>query len=466
MIILGVDGLDWEYVDENRRHLPTLASWPVLAPLESIFPPDSIPAWTTIFTGVPPGDHGYLDSIDYLDKTPEAAATSAAEGLPGRTFWDRAGEAGRRVCVINPFLAYPAWDVNGVMISGPVFVDGTASITGITQDALPALPQLGGIVTFPTARTIGPFVEETLHATEQQARFGLALLDELKPDLFFLTILTVDRLQHFAWRFADPDDPTYPGPNPHEDAVLRSYQQIDRIAGEYARRGQVVMLSDHGHGMRCRRMVYVDEVLRRRGLVATGRRRLGRVSRAYLLERAKRLTLLTAYVLRAEQLAYSLGRRLPNRKAIKYSSFSSDAESSIARLSRTFGRNQHSGVELSVDSAENRQQVVDALTELRDPRTGDGVVQWVRDREDVVAGARVERYPEILFKLKDGYGVDFGLYGGLFGPDVNHRRISGGHKPTGVFASSTGVDAPPPDIESFYRFVLSTIGASAGTSRQ
>ena len=454
MIVLGVDGLDWQFVDAHRDELPTLASWPVLTPLQSIFPPDSIPAWTTIFTGIPPGEHGYLDSIDYLDDVPDEAATSAAQGLPGRTFWDRAGEAGHRVCVVNPFLAYPAWEVNGAMVSGPVFVGGAPSITGTTREALPELPQLGGIVAFPTERTIGPFVEDTLQVTEEQARFGLSLLDDLCPDLFFINILTVDRLQHFAWRFADPADPTYPGPNAHQDAVLRGYQQIDRLAGEYAKRGPVVMLSDHGHGMRCRRMVYVDEVLRRNGLVDKAGGRTPVLSRSYLLERAKRLTLLTAYSLRAERVAYSIGRRLPNRKAIKYSSFSSDADSSIARLSRTFGRNQHSGVELTVDTAENRDRVREALTVLRDPQIDSSVVEWVLDRESVVSGARVARYPEILFKLKDGYGVDFGLYGGVFGPDVNHRRISGGHKERGVLACSFAADSPPAGIEGMHDFIL------------
>ncbi|MCP4761580.1 MAG: hypothetical protein GY870_07345 [archaeon] len=35
--------------------------------LKSISPPDSIPAWITIFTGKSPAEHGVLDSIDYLD---------------------------------------------------------------------------------------------------------------------------------------------------------------------------------------------------------------------------------------------------------------------------------------------------------------------------------------------------------------------------------------------------------------
>ena len=84
LIILGIDALDWGYVERRRSELPTLASWPVVSPLASIFPPDSIPAWTTIFTGRGPGDHGYLDSIDYLDdETPgKAAARRTSVKMP------------------------------------------------------------------------------------------------------------------------------------------------------------------------------------------------------------------------------------------------------------------------------------------------------------------------------------------------------------------------------------------------
>ena len=240
LIILGVDGLDWEYVDAHRDELPTLAAWPRLQSLRSVFPPDSIAAWTTIFTGIPPGDHGFLDSIDYLSGRPASAAEAAGETLSGATFWDEAARRGRSVCVINPFLAYPAWDVNGLMISGPVFVSGELSVTGREREELGPIPQLGGVVDFPTPRTMGPFIDETFDTTRQQADFGMRMLELTQPDLFFLNVLTLDRLQHFVWRFADPDDPTYPGPNPHGDALLASYRMIDDIAAQYAERGRVL----------------------------------------------------------------------------------------------------------------------------------------------------------------------------------------------------------------------------------
>jgi hypothetical protein len=465
LIILGIDGLDWGYVEAHREALPNLGGWPVLAPLPSIFPPDSIPAWTTIFTGRGPGEHGYLDSIDYLDSRPDRAATDAASELPGRTFWDEASRRGLKVCVANPFLAYPAWEVNGVMISGPVFVNGSASITGISPAALPPLPQLGAIVTFPTKKTVGPFVEQTLSDTREQAEFGRALLDLVEPDLFFMNLLTVDRIKHFLWRFADPDDPTYPGPNPHAGAIDRIYGLIDGIVGDYAGRGDVIVLSDHGHARRCTRMVYVDEALRRAGLVGERAARFRRLSKPYLLERAKRLALRASYELAREDEMYRLARKLPNRKSLKFSSFSRDDSESIARLSRTFGRNQHSGVDVLGDIPANRAAVKEVLISLLDPATGQPVVEWVRDREEVVTGARLGRYPQVLFKLRPGYGVDFGLYGGLFGPDVNHRRISGGHRPIGVFGSSVAVE-PPGSIEAFYDFIVARLGHYASPARQ
>jgi predicted AlkP superfamily phosphohydrolase/phosphomutase len=454
LIVLGIDGLDWRYVDAHRDELPTLAEWPVLTPLASIFPPDSIPAWTTIFTGVPPGEHGMLDSIDYLDKRPAKAAEIAGDALPNRTFWDEAGRRGKRVCVVNPFLAYPAWDVNGSMIAGPVFVSGDVSATGIDPEQVGTIPELGGIVSFPTPKTMGPFVEETLNATGEQADFGLKLLRESRPDLFFLNILTVDRMQHFAWRFADTEDPTYPGPNPHSTAVLRTYQMVDSIVARYAQEGRVVVISDHGHGRRCTRMIFVDEALRRAGLIvesASGPRLL---SPPYLIERSKRIVLNLTYRLALEVPAYKLARRLPSRKALKQSTFSSDAGSSPARLSRLFGRNQFGGIELQEDTPQMRAAVREVLEGIVDPSTGRGVLEWVKDREEVVEGARIDRYPPILFKLIEGYGVDYGLYGSLFAPDVNHRRISGGHKDLGVLACSFEVESPPASIEGVYETVL------------
>lgn len=454
LAVLGIDGLDWRYVDAHRDSLSNLSSWPVLRPLRSIFPPDSIPAWTTIFTGVEPGEHGMLDSIDYLDKRPAHAAEAAGSVLPHRTFWDEAGRRGKRVCVVNPFLAYPAWEVNGMMVAGPVFVSGGVSATGVDVRQLGPMPELGGIVDFPTPKTMGPFVKETLTATQQQADFGMRLLKQSRADLFFLNILTVDRMQHFTWRFADQGDPTYPGPNAHSEAVLQTYKLVDSIVARYAEEGRVIVISDHGHGRRCTRMLFVDEVLRRAGLVTETAKGPYFLSLSYFFERVKRIGLGLTYRFALEVPAYRVARKLPRRKSLKQSTFSSDARSSSARLSRLFGRNQFGGIELCDDTPQIRARVRRVLEDIIDPATGSSVLEWVKDREELVNGVCIERYPPVLFQLIEGYGVDFGLYGNIFGPDVNHRRISGGHKDLGVLACSFDVESPPHSIEGVYDTVL------------
>jgi predicted AlkP superfamily phosphohydrolase/phosphomutase len=467
VIFLGIDGLDWEFVNSHLTHLPALnrlATEATVRPLDSIFPPDSIPAWTTIFTGAGPAEHGVVESIDYLGSKPAEAVEGAAGFLRGRTFWDRASEAGRTVCVVNAFMAYPAWPVNGLMVSGPVFVesDDSSVYPEAALDQLGPLPQLGGIVDFPTERTMTTFIETTLRTTEEQASFGLSLLRERQPDLFFLNILTIDRLQHFAWRFCDRGDPTYPGANEHSEAVLDGYRAVDDIIARFvAESGDdavVLVASDHGHGRRCTRMVFVDELLRQSGIVSTGNARAR--AQSLVLEKSKRFLLGAAARLAVEGPAYAVARRIPGRKKLKTSSYAISGNSP-ATPSRVFGRNASGGVELSetLDTREKARladQIINVLEELRD-EDGETVVAWAKKREDVFAGPLLGRFPDVLFKLTNGYGVDFGIFGPLFAADPMHRRISGGHKDTGIFVASLPPDKlpnVPTSIGALYATIL------------
>ena len=59
------------------------------------------------------------------------------------------------------------------------------------------------------------------------------MLTQVEPELFFINLLTVDRIKHFVWRYVDPGTDV-PGPNPHEAAVDRM-TACGPIVGEYAR---------------------------------------------------------------------------------------------------------------------------------------------------------------------------------------------------------------------------------------
>jgi hypothetical protein len=83
-----------------------------------------------------------------------------------------------------------------------------------------------------------------------------------------------------------------------------------------------------------------------------------------------------------------------------------------------------------------RQKIIDGLLEVKDD--GKPIMMWVKRREEIYEGSKVENYPEIVYRMLPEYGVDRGLYGKrIFGINAMHEIISGGHKFTGVIMGNT-----------------------------
>ena len=268
LVVIGIDGMDpyvFEKIQSELPHLSSILKSGCFKHCDSVFPPDSIPAWVTIFTGEYPEKHGWLDNIDYEDIRKGAAVSKLCD-LQGRTFWDRLGQAGKRVCVINPLLAYPVWPVNGIMTSGPVFITGEKQIYPKELTAKYELPELGGMTDFPAENELEQFLEATIQSTWNLAQFGLNLLHLEQWDLFFISFFTLDRIQHFLWRFGDTSDPLYPGRSNLEGAIIKAYKTFDEIVGKFLERLDertgLIVLSDHGHGQRPTMLLNINESLR------------------------------------------------------------------------------------------------------------------------------------------------------------------------------------------------------------
>src|SRR5881394_1861693 len=130
LLVVGVDGLDFDVVSRlGPRRLPYLHGLVDRSrPHSSTFPPDSVPSWTSILTGLPPDEHGQLHSVNFFleDDAPEIASL---ERHRERCFWSHAPK-NARVAVINPFLANPPWPPAdyGAMVSGPAFAEAPPTV--------------------------------------------------------------------------------------------------------------------------------------------------------------------------------------------------------------------------------------------------------------------------------------------------------------------------------------------------
>jgi len=190
IVIIGIDGLDPFLLQKWKSDLPNIGRMfhdVSEIVIDSTFPPDSICAWASIYTGENPAEHGLIESIDYLAGKKSYAGIDRSSHFQGKTFWDIAGMKGKTVCVINPFLAYPAWEVNGIMISGPVFEGGETSV--FPSDFLRKynFPPLGGMVDFPDERNLGSFIHDARDLTKRLADVSLKIYKDHNNDLFFLS---------------------------------------------------------------------------------------------------------------------------------------------------------------------------------------------------------------------------------------------------------------------------------------
>ena len=113
LIILGIDGMDWDVIVRYKDKLPNLYglmqknNYPHL---RSVFPADTTPAWSTIYTGLDPSEHGIINFVNVGAKEntykPLVFDDSA---FKGKAFWDVLNKQGLSCAVILPMNIKEGW---------------------------------------------------------------------------------------------------------------------------------------------------------------------------------------------------------------------------------------------------------------------------------------------------------------------------------------------------------------------
>lgn len=461
VLVIGIDSLEPQLLRKFAHDLPNFTRLRQASPeirLRSIFPPDSIPAWISIHTGLNPAQHGLIYVFDIFDSQWQEILNIDLDVFRGRTFWDHASSAGKRVCVLFPLTAYPAWPVNGLMVSramsertrdGGCPWEKERELRTYPTDAAARyrIPPLIGDVSgkHPGVRNLPARTEHAHKVILEKARLGLEISRSMEWDLFFIFLGSLDLIQHSLWRYTDRSDPTYPGPNPLQDLIRDSYGVLDGVVGEFLQMhpdATTIVMSDHGHGMRPPVTVNVNEFLRRQGFLASRGDGLNPFPR--LLEGAKRSLLDFVQKTELDYWMLKLGKLGPISSAGKglyMSTASIDMERTVAYLSSFAGPKSysHGGIEIIREHLQDtgyeelRDQLIEELSQIREPHTGRRLMDWICRREDLYRGPHVSHFPDIVFELKERYGVYWGIHSSLVGTAYEHNLASGGHKKEAVF---------------------------------
>jgi len=251
-LILGLDGGTFDLLDPlmEAGELPFLRSLVdrgVRAPLTSVYPAKTIPAWYSCATGRDPGELGIYG---FTEPTGGPGQSKLVQTFrPAEAMWDRLSRQGVKVGVVNfPLLAgYPlhGFVVPGMFSDQPVTYprELRAEVEGSLGAPYP--PEL------PLHRESdrASWLALATRTVVQRGRSAAALATAHRPDFLFALFRETDRVEHQYW--AELARPVAEIPQDLRefwravDAACREVDTAFRAAGGPA---VTLVISDHGHG--------------------------------------------------------------------------------------------------------------------------------------------------------------------------------------------------------------------------
>ncbi len=521
LLMLGLDGATLDVIEPLAvaGRLPNLARWMRdggAARLASTVPPVSFPAWSSLATGLDPGEHGLLDFTQKLPGAYRLRFVNASDRC-GETLFGSVTRAGGRVLSLGMPATWPPERVDGLLVAG---FDAPVS-TG-TDARSASDPALYAAIAARTGPWMAPDLDESAGgdawgaaAVDQLVRrvrrktdFALEALRTLRasdrgraPDLVSIVFSESDTVAHHFWRDWDPASPRRDphAPAARRDAVPRVYEALDAACGELCAavgdEALCLVVSDHGAGGASRHVAHLNRRLAECGLLARRKgsgRGLARTARDVTARSARDLLLRAlppAWVQRAFRLAGGRAAAARVESAARFggfdwrrtSAFSEEANTQPGVWINLRGR-ESEGCVAPADYERVRTEAIGALLDWKLP-DGGPVVARARRREDVYTGSCVERAPDVVVELAldEGYGLS--LVPTPWGaPDARAirrladdelaggrgRGMNGTHRPDGVCleVGPAGLLAlahgeRPPGLTDVAPAVLRALGVSA-----
>jgi predicted AlkP superfamily phosphohydrolase/phosphomutase len=467
-LIIGLDGGTFDVLIPlvQNGFMPALArlmeegAW---GDLESTIPPFTAAAWSTLATGVNPGEHGLIsfqvrDRFNY-DRHGEGFVNADHLGI---TLWEILSTQDRLVGVINVPVSYPARPVNGYMITG-MLTPPDAEKSAFPPDLLDRLRLdymfdvdfIRGEDGFRAESQVSKSVmlSEVSEMTRKRIEASLCCYQEKSWDLFTVIFTGTDRIFHYFWddlssMLEDLDDPS--SFSDIQLQILEYFKLVDSgieaLTQACPSHSAVMVVSDHGFGPAPTHRFYVNVWLEQLGLL---RRRPSKG----LLD----LEYWRVWVGRKKALKSIVRRLIPesvqsNAKDIAESTSGEmmDFGSSEAYFVPVYfhvcgveinrvGR-QREGVVASEDRYEEIRDLI--ISEARQLRGANGeplVLQAVR-REDIFSGSAVESFPDVFLILDPDY-IGAGSLAGRSLVEGHHSLRPGEHRRNGIFvASGCGIE--------------------------
>lgn len=423
LIVLGIDGMDWEVIEQFKEMLPNiyaLMQKDGFPQLRSVFPADTTPAWSTIYTGLDPSEHGIINFVNVGAKENKFEPLVFNDtAFKGRTFWDVLNQQGISCAVILPMNIKQGWEIDGLMITRPH--EGKINVYPESRRSIynPHLAVLGTENKFTSENSLPSLRDQFYAKVYEEIRLTNLVIENEDVDVLFSYFSTMDGIQHDFWRHGDPKHPQYPGPNEHENVIRDMYIRMDEYVGELMLKQPdtpLLIISDHGHGARPVYLARVNELLYRGGYLMPKKGESD--STPSVIKRVKKVVKKAALgIVRKIGLpgwAMRLAKKYPVWKSMFASASDFDWNKTRAYLSDLSALKNYSygGIRLN-DNIEDKDALADEIIEYLRKIKIDGedkfLFEWIVRTNTFYHGQYLSRYPEIIYQMDERYGAEWEL---------------------------------------------------------
>lgn len=370
VVVIGLDGTPYSLIKRwcEEGALPNLAKIMAsgsLRPMNSVLPTVSSVAWSSFMTGVNPGKHGIYGFVDRVPDSYDIYIPNS-KSMKVKTLWEILSENGKRVVVINVPVTYPAREVNGILV--PCFLMPNLDKGPYPPWVGAKLKEMGyriDVDPWQARESLDKFLDDLDYTLAKRAEAAFYFMESEAWDFFMLHIMETDRLHHFLWEQMESGDPKY------APAFLAFYKKLDDFFGELAPRienqARLIILSDHGF-CTIKKEVYINHWLRQEGWLKFTKSPpeswsdIDGTSKVYSLDP---------------------GRIYVNLR----------------------GREPKGCVTPGEEYERVREQIIKEVEVLKDPDSGEPMIEKVFRREELYNGPCFSWAPDLVVKPRRGYDI-------------------------------------------------------------
>ncbi|MGH7847276.1 MAG: alkaline phosphatase family protein [Candidatus Binatia bacterium] len=429
LVLIAIDSGDSELVRRwaAAGYLPTLAgllergaSFAVSTPLGVL----EGAVWPTLLMSQSVGSHGMFAYRQIKPRSYDLELAMLADRLPAPPFWFYLSQAGKRVAIVDAPFARPIKNLRGIQVTNwgahdPWCWRASSWPHHLIGDLVARFGEHPVGMCDQKDRTREDYQNLRLRllrgtqAKTELLRYCLSLEDW---DFFFGVFSEAHCVGHQFWHFLDQENPCHDAAAPPElqTAVRDVYQEIDRGLGLLLKalpsETDVLVLLSHGMGPYYHGSHLLNQVLERLEMDQTPN---GRRETAVFVSEPPR----------ARRLVWNLRHLVPQplRAGVKAKLSSGIVDGlwewahpdahpwSIARAFQVPSSNMTGGIRINLRGREPAgkvepgteydelcRELMEALMELENPRTGKKAVQWVARARDLYQGALLHRLPDLL----------------------------------------------------------------------